>query len=910
MRAFRSICLAVTLLLLLRAAAAQDDVEVPLTVERRVSHPDGTVQVRFDNGLHLVCRENTTAPVVSVRVFVKVGSIYEGEMLGTGVSHYFEHVISGGATRIRTEAENRDLLRRIGNVSNAYTSRDVTVYFINTAAEHFGTAADLLGSYMAHNIISPDEFERERGVIIQEIRKNRDNPSRLAHQMLSEAMFPDHPAGKPVIGYLPLFKEVTREQVQDFYQRFYVSNNTVVAVVGAVPAEEQIRTVARTFSDLKRGTPNHPQMPPVPRQLSPRWAETKSAKVTQTRMLVGHHTVPLDHPDLYALDVAADILGAGRTSRLYKALRQTGLVHSVYSYSHTPTYNAGTFVVGAVLEDPKRHEVLATIVEEINRLKAELVSDEELERAIKNKVTSEVFRTETMADQAADIGYNFVHTQDPTFTEHYLAGIRKVTPEEVRRVAREYLRDDGRTVALLRPDVKETPAQMTPHADAREAASEQDEEIGFEAIERITLDNGVRVLYGHDPHVGSVLIQTTFLGGVRSESPQTAGACQLMSTLLLRGTESRTAEQLHRDVEDMGAQIYATSGNNSWYAGLKLLPEDLDSGMAILGEVVFQPQFDPSAFERERALQMQRLAALDDSWQAEASRHFRSVYFQGHPYARHTLGTVESLKGLTRQSLAAYHRRLLNPEACVVAVFGDVGRDEAVKAVKAHFDGTAQYAPAAERWTRTEREFAPPAPTVAAKANEKTQAVLTWGFSGEEYAGEDIPAITVLDAVLSGYGYPSGRLHHALRGEADLVYLIHAWNWSGLDAAAFQILTQTSPENIPEVMDRVRKAVQSVRTETVSEEELRLAKNSIVIGDAIANEPPRSRALQATYDELYGAGHEHHADFAERIHAVTAEDVRRVAQTYLDDHVLCVTGPQEAVATAKAEAAVPRNEAQ
>ncbi|MBN1257147.1 MAG: insulinase family protein, partial [Planctomycetes bacterium] len=394
MRKLLSLKAMITLFLLLSVStglSSAEDAMQPLAVIRQVEHPGGVLEVKFENGLTLLCKENFAAPVVATRVFVRIGSIYEGEMLGSGVSHYFEHIISGGTTSTRSEAESRALLQRIGNNSNAYTSRDATVYFITTEAQHFPTAANLLGDYMANCLVDETEFNRERGVIIQEIRKLEDDPNRCIYQLLGETMFPLHPAGQPVIGHLELFKQVTRGQVEEFYHRFYVANNITVVVAGAVKAEGAIKEIAISFANLKRGMVHHPAMPPVPRQTSSKWAEESSAKINKLYLSVGHHTVTLDHPDLFALDVAADILGAGRTSRLYRSLREQGLVQGVYAYSHTPAYNAGVFGIGATLEEENLPAVLSTLVEEINRLKLESVSREELQRVVKKKITDELF---------------------------------------------------------------------------------------------------------------------------------------------------------------------------------------------------------------------------------------------------------------------------------------------------------------------------------------------------------------------------------------------------------------------------------------------------------------------------------------------------------------------------------------
>ncbi|MFH0911884.1 MAG: pitrilysin family protein [Planctomycetota bacterium] len=888
------------------ALAAASEALPPLEADRRVIHAHGVQEVTFTNGLTLLCKENRAAPVVATRVFVRMGSIYEGERLGSGVSHYFEHVIHGGTTSTRTEAESRALLERIGNDSNAYTSRDATVYFITTDAEHFPVAAGLLGDFMANCLLDEKEFLRERGVILQEIRKNLDTPERAVQELLDETMFPGHPAGQPVIGRLPLFQAVTREDVARLYRRYYVANNMVVAVVGAVDAKTAEETVARAFAGCPRGVPNHPPMPPVPRQTSTRWAERASPKIRKTYLAMGHHTVTLDHPDLFALDLTADILGKGRTSRLYRALREKGLVQEISAYSYTPMYNAGVFGVDASFPEENRAAVLTAALEELNRLKTEPVSQEELDRAVKNKITDEVFQRETMERQTSDIGYNYLLLHDPNFTDRYLDGIRRVRPEDILRVARQYLTDENRTVALLYPAPAESPAGREAEDRTQEVAAAPvaaETRAPSPSVEKIALENGARILYGFDPNVQSVLIQATFLGGVLSETEEDNGISQLMATLLLQGTEKRSKEKLHRDVEDLGARLWSRSGNNSWYVGLKLLPEDFEKGMATLAEVVRTPRFAEEDFTRERMLQFRRLESLADSWEEEAGRLFRETYFGSHPYARIPLGTRESLPRLTVEAVKAYHARVLNPQACVLAVFGNVSRDLAVEAAQAHF-GTMG-GPGRAYWTYSPLAHTAPTGTTAAKSNSKDQVVLTYGFPGEPFGSADLPAFLVLDTILSGYTYPSGRLHEALRGEADLVYLVHAYNWEGLGTGVLRILTQTSPENVEPVLRTIDGVLSRAQSGDFSPEEVERAKETVVIADVLEEESLEARATQASYDELYGVGYDFHQGFAGRIRAVTLADVKRSARAHLSSRpVLCATGPAEALERVK-EKAVP-----
>ena len=170
-------------------------------------------QTTLDNGLTVLIEENHANPVVAVEVFVRTGSIYEQEYLGSGISHFFEHIIHGGTTSTRSEAESRRLLEAIGNNSNAYTTVDHTAYYINTTTEHWRTAVELLADWMLHSSITPEEFEREKGVVQRELEQDLDNPEQMLAQIAMETRFQVHPARYPVIGYKELVQKVTRDDL-------------------------------------------------------------------------------------------------------------------------------------------------------------------------------------------------------------------------------------------------------------------------------------------------------------------------------------------------------------------------------------------------------------------------------------------------------------------------------------------------------------------------------------------------------------------------------------------------------------------------------------------------------------------------------------------------------------------------
>lgn len=871
----------------------------PLTIERTLEHGDGISEVRFTNGLRMLHRENRTADVVATSVFVKVGSIYEGDMIGSGISHYFEHIIHGGATSHHSEAEAREILKNLGNNSNAYTTTDATVYFVITDAEHFSQAAGFLGDCMANCQIAPAEFERERGVIIQEIRKNRDNPQRMLMQLLSETMFPNHPVGQPVIGYEELFRAVTRDQLVDFYHRFYVANNMTVVVTGNISQKDAATIVSTAFADTRRGILPPVTLPTLPRQLETRWAEQRSPVFKQTLLAMGHRSVTIDSPDLPALDILATIMGDGESSRLSTALRATGLVRGVNASSHTPAYPGGMFTIHATLEEKNLADVLEKIIGIIAELKETPVTEAEIQTAIRQREASYAFYNESVESQAQSIGWDDLTTQCPNFSVTYLKALQKVRPADICRVAKKYLTDANRTVAIVRPETK--PAESENHADnantsaENNASSAKDSTTEAKATtsalpEKFTLKNGLRVLCQQDPSVRTCFIMATFPGGVLAEEEGKNGVSQLMTTMLMQGTKKRDRATFHADLDTLGAEINAISGNNSWYATIRALADDAEAANAALAEALQTPRMAQEDFDREKNLLLQGIRMRDDSWSAEADTFFRKQFFAGTPYANPTSGTLATVENITLQQIKDFHAATLGASGGVLAFFGNITPEKARAMAEKHWAALPQ-------GTITTRTIATHIPESGffGKPNNKGQVVLSYGYPCAGIGEADQAPLTVLDTIISGYGYPSGALHETLRGDADLVYLVHAYVWPAMGTGAFRILTQTSTDNVNDVMRRIGAVMRTASEKPFSDDVVAQAKNAIQIARKIDMADISSRATTMATNELLGLGYDYHLKEDAALRHVTAADVLRVAAALFPHEIICATGPTEAV---------------
>ncbi|MBD3291673.1 MAG: hypothetical protein GF393_02010, partial [Armatimonadia bacterium] len=479
----------------------------------------------LDNGCRLVVEVDHSRPVAAFRVYIGAGSIYEGQYLGGGISHFLEHTISEGS-QSRTLEEIEAELDALGNTYNAYTTKDHTCYYATTAGEDIGRAIDVISDFVLHPTFPEEHVETQRGIIQREMAMGDDEPGRRISQLLYETLFTEHPERYRTIGYPEAFNALTREDIVDYHSKMYVPDNMVVAVVGDIDADAVLTQLRETFGAIPRTPEPAVQLVQEPRQVAPRRRVIEDEAVQRAYLRIAWPTIDLFDPDLYALDTLSGYLSAGESALLVRKLRdEMGLVDSIASYSATPARETGYFAFVATLDPANLERVEQEIVAALDEIKDNPPPRREIDRVLKQVEAGEVFAQETAEGRAASLGRNLMITGDEEFSERYVEGLRGVRPREVSEAAKKYFAPERINVAILRPP-------------AEDGADEAEEVAAGETrTHERTLDNGLRVVVRENHAIPAVSIATATLGGLRYETEETAGITSLMAQMLVRGTQ-------------------------------------------------------------------------------------------------------------------------------------------------------------------------------------------------------------------------------------------------------------------------------------------------------------------------------------------------------------------------------------
>ncbi|HVY69318.1 MAG TPA: pitrilysin family protein [Verrucomicrobiae bacterium] len=836
--------------------------------------------VTLENGLTIIVREDHSAPVVSAQAWCKSGSIHEGQWLGAGLSHVLEHMLFKGTTT-RPGSRIDQEVQEAGGYMNAYTSFDRTVYWINVPNTGARVAIDILCDIMRNATLPEEELIKELDVIRREMDMNQDDPHRRASRRLFETAYTRSPYRLTIIGYPDIFNELKRADIHSYYQGRYVPNNVFYVVTGDVMADEVVGQIKEAYAKTKARSLPPMVLPAEPRQTAPREV-IEEAPIELGHVHLSWHIPELGHPDVPLLDVLAVILGSGRSSRFYQVIReQKGLAHSVDAWTYSPG-SPGLFGSSALVDADKFTAARDAILAEVERIKNELVSPAELAKAVKQFISGTLSSRKTMQGQAQDLGGSWLVANDLSFSERYLALARQATAGELQRVARQYLTTCNRTLYALLP--AGTAPQEVAHV---ETSTDQ-------AVQLFTLPNGLRLLVKEDHRLPFVEFRMLFRGGVLSESEENNGATSLMTRLLLKGTATRTAEQIAAEIESVGGSMDTYGGNNSFGVQAEVMREDFDIGLNLMADVILNPSFPEAALEREREEQLAGIKAQRDQLLQSASRAMKRALFGATGYGLDTLGAEASVERLQVEDLRKLHRELATPNNCVLAIYGDVQtavvRARVEQALGKWAPGGALPASLASGAVATGPAKGP---RRVIETRDKKQAVLVAGFPGTTIDDSDRYALELLQEACSDLG---SRLFLRIRDQLGLAYYVGAQNFLGLAPGFFAFYAGTAGDKAPQVEAEILKEAGTLRAEGLTEAELRRAKAKVIGQRKIARQELGGLAMSTALDELYGLGYAQADREDAAYEAVTLEQVKAVARKYLDPQrcVVAIVQPAEA----------------
>ena len=838
--------------ILLAPAAHAQTAPAPAAAASQVK-PIAFTERTLANGLRVYALRDTTTPNVAVQVWYDVGS--KDDPKGrSGFAHMFEHLMFKATRNLVPEQMDR-LTEDVGGYNNASTGDDYTNYFEVVPANHLQRILFAEADRLSSLVVEPVSFASERDVVKEELRQSTlARPyGKLFSTYMSAASYSAHPYARSTIGSIPELDAASIDDVRAFHATYYRPDNAILVVAGNFDPEQLDAWVDRYFAPIKRPAGA------IPRVTVQEPARTKAVTYTVYEpntplpaVLKTWH-VPADtDADVPALTVLQTILSAGESSRLYQnVVYRDQLAQDASSFLDT-RQGTGNLVVYAILAGGKTAaQGDAALSAEIARFRDAPVTAAELAEAKNEIVTAAIKSRETAEGKARILASSVIIDRDPRAADRQLAAIAQVTAADVQRVARKYLGDNqsatirylpdsarpsadaGDTIAV-RPSVQLTPlvppaniavvtpatgpARVLPPEPARPLATTLPRPV------ETRLANGLRVITveRHDlPLVTAALVAT---GGGATDPAARAGVADLTADLLTKGTATRSATQIAREVEALGGAIGSGVDRDGASVTLTVKSDQLARALPILADVAIRPAFAPEEIERARTQAIDAAGvALKNPAQLAGLVANRAVFGTG-PYAAPLEGTEASLKAITRDDVTRSYAGTWTPGASALVMVGDVTPAQARSLAEAQFGGWHANATAA---AVRPAPFAEPRVVVVdmPTAGQAGVVVARPGIARDDARYYPL----VLGNTVLGGGF-SSRLNQEIRIKRGLAYGAS----SGLSArrlpGTVAARTQTKNETADEAVQLIAEQMTRMGAEPVPAAELDTRK-AVLVGN-------------------------------------------------------------------------------
>ena len=864
------------------------------------------------NGLRVISALDKTTPNVTVQVWYGVGA--KNDPTGrSGFAHMFEHMMFK-ATR-DMPAENMDRLTEdVGGMNNAFTQDDTTAFYEVIPAADLQRLLWAESERMSTLVVDKANFDSERQVVEEELRQRvlASPYGRLFYYDLPEDSFQVHPYHRSAIGSIADLDAATLDDLQNFHATFYRPENATMVVAGNFDPAQLNAWIDQYFGPLKNPATPVPQVTAVePPRTGPRTVTNYGADVPLPAVAITWLAPSASDPDAQALQVLDAILTAGKSSRLYDSLVYDKQIAAQVFSSADLRQQLGMFYVGAIVaQGHTPDEVEQALRAQVAALRDAPVSPAELDIAKTQLLTQEIRQRETIDGRANELAAAQVIEGSAERANRDIDALGQVTAADVQRVARKYLPDELRVVIRYLPESAKppgSPAEAPPPppvaskpytgpvaallpATQREAPppiGTQPPAVLPTPVER-TLPNGLRVIVAHSEDLPLVAASLMFEAGAASDPPRLAGTANLTADLVTEGTTTRSARDIARQSEALGADLAATSDWESSYVGLSVMPDKLSAALAIVADVARNPTFAPDELERARKEALEGLEVAYGEPGQVAAFATAPVTYAGTSFAHAADGTPSSLKRLTRDDLARFHQLNWRPDQATLVLTGDITPEE----------GFAMAQKALGDWPKPAEP--PPAPPGGQPTATPRNVAIDLPGVGQAAVTVTKPSIArtdpryyqalVANTVLGG-GY-SARLNADIRIKRGLSYGADSSLAARRTLGAFTAAAQTRNDAAAEVADLIKANMAALGAALPPPDELTARKQSLIgeYGRHIATAAGLAQTLQGL--ALYGIDLGEVKTYTDKVEAVTPGQVQAFAADMLkpDDASLIVVG--------------------
>ncbi len=816
----------------------------------------------LDNGTDVIIDELAGTKSVSVRVYVKnTGSIYEKGFYGTGISHYFEHLLAEGSTDMHTEGEYEDSIKKMGLYMNAYTSYDHTCFYLNGSYRFTGPMIHILYEWISHSRLDSFEVAREKGVIKKEILLRTKDPVSRSMKRFFELFLNGHPSSYPIIGYEENFNRITREDLLSFYKERYIPGNLIVAVGGDVKHENVIKIIDSTFATLphKKGTyfPIE-NIYPDPSGLKEFTLEDKL--LTSPIVIMGFLLSPenQDNTKLYLFSyIINDILSK-------KLEDEQSLVSRIYAYPFG-FKGVNFYFVFAKVNNVKDIGTVKESIFDIFSHPEKYITTSVLKRK-KHSFILRKYQEKRVEWHVSEVALNYMYSKDVNAQEHWEEKVKTLALKAIIKTVKKYLvKDNAFVVNFVKEPILEENKKLT--------------EIDT-TITEITLKNNARIFLKKTKKFPTFLIRIGLKGGLFKGKLPLHFALHMLNNSI--GGMDR--ERYKAFLEENALRCYVSDDEIGTYLYIYGYKDNIDAALDLVNTIFKNPVFTEKEFKLTKKEFLEEIKHSGESSIELSWRAFSKIYYKNHPSRFESPDSLE-INALTLNKIKnAYKNSIMKNSNIFALVYGDINKAR----VKKRLEKILSNIPPSN--IEIPRDVSYPADTTVIYTYKHPQVNILIAYKGTYAFTDDYFALRIIGEMFSS---AQGRLHNALRGERDLVYAGNGYMRAKYITPPYMFFAQTDTLQYKKVIDVILNEIEKLKKGKITDEEVNAVKSQIV------------NKIDSWYHTEYDISENHldmlmkgkniyYADkgYKEGIKKITKEDIIRVSKKYFNHPFIFITKPE------------------
>lgn len=839
---------------------------------------------KLDNGQTVIIKEVHDNPIVTIDTWIKTGSINENDK-NNGVAHFLEHLFFKGTTKHPT-GEFDKILESKGAETNAATSKDFTHYYITLPSNYFMTAIDLHADMLLNPLIPRKELEKERKVVIEEIAKTNDNPENKLYENMIQAFYVNHPYKRKVIGKKEIIEKISREEILDFYNKWYNPSNMITVVVGDVQTQDALNAIKKNFNK-KELCKQKTQPRKKDRNIEKQIEITAHDKVKTGYIMIGFRGVAQQNRhDSYALDILATILGDGRSSKLYQSVKeQKQLAYSI-SAGHASMKEDSIVFIRANFIPENKDKVKKAIFDEINKIRNGNFDEQEITTA-KNIIERDTFYSrESTSNIANELGYTTLVYDDTKYYNEYIENIKKVSKEDLIKAAKKYLNPNHAVISVMLPE-------SLPQENIKKISNTQNKKTVTvskdKSITQYMLPEGINLIINHNKLNDIVAMQIISKGGNYIEKK--AGTGSVTASAMMKGTKKYSMLDLSQIMEQNGIKISPSNNSDYFSISVKTTKNDLDLTFDLLNEIINNASFEEQEIARVKAEKIQNIKKSRDLPANIAFEEFKTSIWANTPYGITGKILEKTIPSINKNDILDFYQTVFSPNNLIISINGNVDDEKIIEQISCIFDG--QKISKKFEYKDYKNIFKPLKENKTIKQDKDVEAawlVLGWLTDGVENK-KDIAALQIIDSIL-GSGM-SSRLFTHLRSEQGLAYQVGSSFAANVNQGVFVLYIGTNPNTAMHSKSELLKQINVLKREFVSEKELQEAKDKILGSFILSQETNMEKASTLAWFETSSRGYKYIEEFPKLIESITQTDIIRVANKYFDNpYVYTIVAPK------------------